>query len=130
MMDIRGPGNRQASVVPYLQQLGVGAFLGFVIWLPTFPGEAWDRNPLYSLFVFGAGILAALLRPTTFYWGAVGVALGQTAYLHLVQSFVDRTAPMLPALLAVLIFGTFQAFAGGAIVAAVSIIRRKPKAIV
>jgi prepilin signal peptidase PulO-like enzyme (type II secretory pathway) len=128
MTDSRGQENRQSSVVPYLLQLGVGAVLGFVIWLPTFPGEAWDRNPLYSVFVFGAGILAALVRPSTFYWGAAGVALGQTAYLQLVQSFVDRTAPMLPALLAVLIFGTFQAFAGGAIVAAVSIIRRKPRA--
>jgi hypothetical protein len=128
MMESRGQGIRQASVVLSLLQLGVGVVLGFAIWLPTFPGEAWDRNP-YSLFVFGAGILSALVRPATFYWGAAGVALGQAAYLQFVQTFLDQTAPIFPAPLAVLIFGTIQALAGGAIVAAVSFIRRKTRAI-
>ena len=91
-------------------QIATGFLAGFALWAATAPKEAWDENALYSVFVALAGFVASFGRLRGFYWGVVGVYAGQVIALHLLTPLTG--VPILPAILSVLIFGTFQAIVG------------------
>ena len=110
-------------------QLLIGAVLGFLIWAATAPAEAWDINPLYSTCLLGAGLISSFGRRREFYWGVPGVYAGQVIAMHLL--IPTGGVPLLPAFLAVFIYGTLPALVGsllglgiGAILG--SLLRRTP----
>jgi hypothetical protein len=92
-------------------QIAAGFVAGFSIWAATAPQEAWDANNLYSLLVLLSGLIASFGRQRGFYWGIAGVYFGQVAALHLLIP-VGGGAPIMPAFLAVLFFGTLPAAIG------------------
>lgn len=102
------PTTRDLTLVAYVQ-FGIGLAGGCIIWAMTAPQEAWDVNPYFSAWLFAAGLLAALLRPRSFYWGVLGVYLGQVAALY---AFIPGQGAIFPGVVAVLFFGTPQAFVG------------------
>jgi hypothetical protein len=104
------PISPQLRVAIISVQLAIGLIAGYMIWAVAAPREAWDVNPFYSVCIFSAGLFAALLRPCSFYWGVIGIYLGQVAALYFL---IPLQSAILPPALAVLLLGTPQAFAGG-----------------
>lgn len=97
-------------------QVATGFASAFALWAATAPEEAWDANSLYSLCVLLAGLVASFGRPRGFYWGILGIYLGQVVAI---RTLVDVSGPpIFPLTLAVLIFGTLPAV-GGAVIGAV-----------
>ena len=92
--------------------VGSQIFLGFVfgcgLWIVSAPGEAWDTNNLYSVWVFLAGLMSSCLRQRGWFWGVIGLYCGQ------VLGGLAVTGPhgIMSPLIAVALFGTFQAIVG------------------
>ena len=102
--------DRLDYILPVLQPV-IGCVLGYLVWVPTAPLEAWDVNPLYSTLVFAAGFLSPFFRQKTWYCGPLGVYVGQVAALHRLVPPVG--IPIAPPIFGVLIGGTAPAVAGG-----------------
>ena len=126
MEDKRPSSSRDNTAVP---KLLLGAAFGWAIWAaaPSFTGqvEPWDSlTAYYSTSLFVAGLASTLFRPTGWYWGPVGVYGGQVAYLWFVYfPHLPRSDPIIfPAPLAVALFGTVQALAGGLLGAGLGIV--------
>jgi hypothetical protein len=95
-------------------QVATGFVAGFSIWAAVAPKEAWDVNPLYyNGSVFAAGLLSSFARPRGFYWGIIGVYLGQVIAIRLLVP-LETAVIMLP-FIGVLIFGTPPAAVGALI---------------
>jgi len=103
-----------ASIVIAALQIAVGFTAGFSIWAATAPQEAWDANPLYSVLVLLSGLVASFARLREFYWGIVGVYLGQVVAVYLLIPIGGGT-PIMPAILSVLFMGTPPAALGALI---------------
>ena len=116
--DSRSPASAEtvpttATRLYAVQQFIAGATAGFCIWWITAPREAWDANPIYSVFVLLAGAISSLLRFRGCWWGVLGVYFGQVAGLSML---VPHTGvPIFPAWLGVLICGTIQSVVGAAL---------------
>jgi len=91
-------------------QIATGFVAGFAIWVAVAPAEAWDALDLYSVFVFAAGLLASFGRTREFYWGILGVYLGQV--LAMEALLPKEGVPLMPSVIGVLIFGTMPAVVG------------------
>ena len=117
MEDKRPSNSRGNTAVP---RLLLGAVFGWAIWAasPSLTGqvEPWDSiSVYYSASLFVAGLASTLFRPAGWYWGPVGVYGGQVAYMLFVyMPRLPRGDPLIfPAPIAVALFGTMQALAGG-----------------
>ena len=105
-------------------RLAVGGLLGWMIWQAsparTAEVEPWDSSSLYySTSLALAGLVSTLLRPKGWYWGPIGVYVGQLAYYWLVYA---PTGPViLPGALAIALFGTVQSIVGGLFGAAIGV---------
>jgi hypothetical protein len=99
------------SIAISAAQVLTGFVAGFAIWAATAPEEAWDANSLYSVFVLLAGLVSSFARPRWFYCGVIGVYFGQVLAMKLLVP-VGVGAVIMPAFLAVLMFGTLPAVAG------------------
>lgn len=117
MEDKRPPSSRSNTAVP---RLLLGAVFGWAIWAasPSLTGqvEPWDSlSGYYSASLFVAGLASTLFRPAGWFWGPVGVFGGQVAYMWLVYfpSLSQGDPIIFPAPIALALFGTVQAFAGG-----------------
>jgi len=94
-------------------QIATGFVAAFALWAATAPEEAWDANSYYSVLVLLAGLAASFGRPRGFYWGILGVYLGQVVAI---RALVDVSGPpIFPLTLAVLVFGTLPAVVGAII---------------
>ena len=101
-------------------RLLLGAVFGWAIWAasPSLTGqvEPWDAPPgYYSASLFVAGLVSTLFLPAGWYWGPVGVSGGQMAYMWFVYfpRLPQGDPVILPAPIAVALFGTVQTVAGG-----------------
>src|SRR5687768_10762001 len=100
-------------------QIATGFMAGAAIWAYSAPNEAWDVNQLYSILLMLAGLVASFGRPLAFYWGVVGIYLGQVLAIHM---FIPAEGvPIMPPLLSVLIFGTVPAAVGAAVGAGIGL---------
>ncbi len=103
-----------------MAQLAVGLVLGWTIWSAsvsmTGTVEPWDSpSNYYRLSGVVAGMASSLFRWRRFYWGPVGVWLGQVAYIELIYSpTLPASDPRIfPSFIAVLLFGSFWVLVGG-----------------
>ncbi len=99
-------------------QLGIGLTAGIMLWAVTAPREAWDVNPYYSVWLFVAGLIAALLRPRGSLWGVLGIYLGQVIALY---TLIPLQGAIMPPLIAVLLLGMGPAVVGALLGAAIGI---------
>ena len=78
----------------------LGSGLGVLIWMlsPLLAGhvEPWDgQEHYYPVALFVSGALASLSSPRSFVWAAVGVFLGQSAWLlHLLSGEPSAFGPL------------------------------------
>lgn len=117
-MDNKRPSSSRGNMA--VPRLILGAVFGWAIWAasPSLTGqvEPWDSISIYySASLFVAGLASTLFRPVGWYWGPVGVYGGQVAYMWFVYfPSLPQGAPfILPAPIALALFGTVQALAGG-----------------
>ena len=117
MEDKRPSSSRGNMAVP---RLLLGAVFGWAIWAasPSLTGqvEPWDSlSGYYSASLFVAGLASTLFRPAGWYWGPLGVYGVQVAYMWFVYlPRLPQGDPIIfPAPIAVALFGTVQALAGG-----------------
>ncbi len=115
--DKRPSSSRGNTAVP---RLLVGAVFGWAIWAasPSLSGqvEPWDSlSAYYSASLFVAGLASTLFLPAGWYWGPIGVYAGQVAYMWFVYlpRLPQGDPVILPAPIAVALFGTVPTFAGG-----------------
>ncbi len=102
-----------ASPVFAVARVIFGVALGWAIWAlsPSVTGEAepWDSmTPYYSGSLFIVGLLSSLLGRSGFYWGPIGIYIGQAAFL----SMANPQGGIIPAPIAVALFGTIQPLIG------------------
>jgi len=127
------PTNRTVDPLAVLTQMCLGGVYGWAIWAasPIVTGEVepWDSmTAYYSGTLFAAGFLSALFWRHGFYWGPIGIYVGQIAYLWLAH---HPGGPIIfPAVFAVALFGTIQpiigALLGWAVGFGVRIVFRSP----
>jgi hypothetical protein len=91
-------------------QIVTGFIAGFALWAATAPKEAWDANEYYSAYLALAGLAASFGQPRGFYWGVVGVYVGQVIALNALIPAAG--VPIFPSIIGVLMFGTMPAIAG------------------
>lgn len=111
------PMEARASVDPLtVIRFIIGAVFGWMIWWasPLWTGEIepWDSlGSYYSISLVAAGLISTLFWPNGWQWGPIGIYAGQVAYMLLAYDPVG--AAILPALIAVGLFGTVQSVVGG-----------------
>jgi hypothetical protein len=95
-----------------------GGLLGGLIWAfsmsATGHAEPWDAGGSYYVgCLVVAGCVSTLIYPRSLLYGTVGIWLGQIAYTSFVA--IPSDAVVMPAFLAVTLFGVIPAFFGGLI---------------
>ena len=110
-------------------RLLLGAVFGWAIWAAaaslTGQVEPWDSISIYySASLFVAGLASTLFRPAGWYWGPLGVYGGQVAYMWFVYlpRLPQGDPVILPAPIAVALFGTVPALAGGLLGASIGFV--------
>ena len=111
-----------AKITPAMMsagQIAIGFLAGIAIWAISAPDEAWDVNQLYSTFLLLAGLVTSFGRPRAFYWGIVGIYLGQVFAIHMLIPAAG--VPIMPPFVGVLFFGTIPAAVGATLGAGIGL---------
>lgn len=124
MRDFCKPWRRK---VGYVSKLGVGFLFGWNIWLasPFITGqpEPWDAQGwYYSVTTFVAGAVSATMWDRKAWQGPLSVYIGQVTFCWV---FLSRGVPILPAPIAIAVFGTLQLSAGATLGWAIRLAIRK-----